>query len=135
MGVGAERKASDDEIVWFCLPVVAGTESGTTGNNQSSSQATVAGQGEILEGFGQRGNFHISVLANLVGDGASPPQRCWLPSCSWGNCFAVGRGSICRYQFLSDSSLPFLAWGHERLGSRMSPGDGRADLCIPWQPC
>lgn len=47
-GVGSERKSSDDEMIWFCLPVIAGTESGMTGHSQSSSLATVTGQGGLL---------------------------------------------------------------------------------------
>lgn len=32
-------------------------------------------------------------------------------------------------------ALPCLVWGCDRLSLWMSPGDGQADLWIPYQPC
>lgn len=48
MGVGGEMKSSGDEIIWFCLPVIGGIESGMTGHGQSSSLAMGTGQGGLL---------------------------------------------------------------------------------------
>lgn len=74
-------------------------------------------EGETLESgwfWAAWHHFRFSALGNSVGDGASPPQHCWLLSCSQGSCFPRGRGSTSKSRFLSDSSLPCLACGCDR---------------------
>jgi len=64
----------------------------------------------------------FSTLANSVGDGASPPRRCWLPSRSQGNCSTGERGRVSKSQFLSDPSLPCPVQGHDQAPFGDVPG-------------